>query len=423
MIKIIDRLPTEQEYRHVRHLVLQYPERASHPITDDNVASVFGACPHLESVVLSGVPDTTDRTIVILAQTAHNLQGINLNNCTQVTDAGALQLTAKPLPLQWIRLNGVSAITDATISAIARTCTRLVDLEACDLPQITPLAIRDVWKYTRKLRSLRLARCPLLTDKAFPSTPLSSDGEPVSETDPQDLFPPLILRHYAEILRILDLAYCNITDESVEGIIAHAPKIQTLILTGCEQLTDRAVDSVCKLGDNLDVLSISAVSKITDAAIVRLSRSCSKLRAIDVGSCDNLTDMSVFELASLSCLKRLSLTKLHKITDIAIYTIAEQATELERLSLSHCDSISLDAIRTLLERLGRLQQVVLTGVPSFQIEGVEQFSEQPPALLDAEQRAAFRAYHGRRIGQLVDFLNEHERRRQDAEEAATNILS
>jgi hypothetical protein len=90
--------------------------------------------------------------------------------------------------------------------------------------------------------------------------------------------------------------------------------------------------------------------------------------------------MSVFELTSLTGLKRLSLTGLQKITDIAIYTIAEHAAELERLHLSYCGSISLDAIRTLLNCLQKLQQVVLTGVPSFQIEGVVQFSEPPPAV-------------------------------------------
>ena len=96
--------------------------------------------------------------------------------------------------------------------------------------------------------------------------------------------------------------------------------------------------------------------------------------------CENLTDMSVFELTSLTSLKRLSLTGLQKITDIAIYTIAEHAVELERLHLSYCGSISLDGIRTLLNRSQKLQQVVLTGVPSFQIEGVEQFSEPPSAV-------------------------------------------
>jgi F-box and leucine-rich repeat protein GRR1 len=43
--------------------------------------------------------------------------------------------------------------------------------------------------------------------------------------------PPLILTHTAEHLQVLDLAYCpQLTDESIGGIVAHAPMIETLVL-------------------------------------------------------------------------------------------------------------------------------------------------------------------------------------------------
>jgi F-box and leucine-rich repeat protein GRR1 len=133
----------------------------------------------------------------------------------------------------------------------------------------------------RKLRSLRLARCPLLADIAFP--PGQEQEMELGDNTSVDRLPPLALGHNAGNLRILDLAYCKITDNSIEGIIAHAPKIQTLYLTGCDQLTERALDHVCRLGDNLDVLGVGNISSITDAAIVRLARACPKLRGIDVG--------------------------------------------------------------------------------------------------------------------------------------------
>lgn len=130
----------------------------------------------------------------------------------------------------------------------------------------------------RKLRTLRLAHCPLLSDEAFPS---ASRWRPEEKTGLRALTPPL--RYNAENLRILDLAHCNITDKSLEGIIAHAPKIQNLNITECGQLTDAALDCICRLGENLDVLSMSRVTNVTDAAVVRLARSCSKLRGVDFG--------------------------------------------------------------------------------------------------------------------------------------------
>lgn len=170
MIRIVDRLPTEEEYKRVRHLILQTPSRpqpsapaesqegsvllqdvSSPPtaITDDQVAAIIPSCPHLETVCLSGVPDTSDRTLVLLAANAINLQGLNIAGCTQVTDIGVLELTTKSLPLNWLVLSGVKCLTDTSISAIAKTCSRLMELEICDLPLLTPVAVSNIWSFSR----------------------------------------------------------------------------------------------------------------------------------------------------------------------------------------------------------------------------------------------------------------------------------
>jgi len=96
--------------------------------------------------------------------------------------------------------------------------------------------------------------------------------------------------------------------------------------------------------------------------------------------CRNLTDMSVFELAGLSSLRRLSLVRVHKLTDIAIFALAEHATLLERLHLSYCDRLSLDSVHLLLKKLAQLQHLTATGVPSFKRKGVHRFSDPPPTV-------------------------------------------
>ena len=305
MMRIVNRLPMPEEFRRVQHLILQRPGEPA--ISDNQLADVLDACPHLESIVLSAVPDTSDRTIVLLAEKAINLHGINLTGCTQVTDVGILELATKSPPLQCIQLNGVTGITDPSVSAIAKTCSRLIELELCDLPLLTPLSVRDIWSFSRldlseydvsssvlivyrKLRTLRLARCPMLTEKAFPSSLGPELPDFVGNEKPLpprpitwlDTLPPLILRHSAENLRVLDLTFCKLTDDTIEGIVTHAPKIQSLILSGCSLLTDRAVRSICKLGEHLDVLMLAHVANITDRAIVALTRSCVNLRCVDV---------------------------------------------------------------------------------------------------------------------------------------------
>jgi F-box and leucine-rich repeat protein GRR1 len=227
--------------------------------------------------------------------------------------------------------------------------------------------------------------------------------------------PPLILRHSADNLRVLDLTNCKITDEAVEGIVSHAPKIQTFILSGCSLLTDRTLESISKLGDNLDVLMLAHVSNITDRAVVKLARACTNLRCVDVAFCRNLTDMSVFEFASLPSLRRLSLVRVHKLTDIGIFALAEHAAGLEILHVSYCDHLSLDAVHLLLRKLDRLQHLNATGIPSLRRKGVHRFSDPTPTNYDPDQQAAYRVFNGPNVTRLRRFLDKEDKRRREAE--------
>lgn len=234
-----------------------------------------------------------------------------------------------------------------------------------------------------------------------------------------EVLPPLFLRHRAENLRVLDLTACNVTDDAIDGIVFHALRIQTFILTACTQLTDAALESISRLGAHLDVLVLAHVSQITDRGLVKLARECFNLRCIDVAFCRNLTDMSVFELASLQSLRRLSLVRVHKLTDMAIYALAEHATSLERLHLSYCDRLSLESIHILIKSLGHLHHLTATGVPSLKRKGIQRFSELPPSGLDPNQQAAYRVFTGHNISLLKRFLDKEAKRRRDAE--AQNI--
>lgn len=96
--------------------------------------------------------------------------------------------------------------------------------------------------------------------------------------------------------------------------------------------------------------------------------------------CRHLTDMSVHELAGLPGLRRLHLVRVPKLTDIAVYSLADYGIKLEQLSLSYCDQISLDAVRLMLNKLRELQYFAAIGIPSLKREGIQQFSEIPPPV-------------------------------------------
>ncbi|KZT29294.1 RNI-like protein [Neolentinus lepideus HHB14362 ss-1] len=424
-MRTFDRLPTREERPYVRHLLLT--QGAGIQVSDDDLADILATCNHLETAFLSGVPDLSDRTLVVLASAAVHLEGIDLTSCKEVTDVGVCEIAAQCAGLQWIRLNGVVGVRDPSVSLIAKTIPHLSELELCDLPLLTASSVRDIWMFSRKLRRFRLSRCPQLTDQAFPApgngvssvslTTMSGAGkgdrsEPASWLT---LLPPLILQHTAENLRVLDVSYCNkLTDRAIEGIVQHAPRIQTLVLSGCTSLTDAAIERVCNLGDFLDVLMLAHVSNITDKALVQLSRSCTKLRCVDLAFCRRVTDLGVSELASLPNIRRLNLIGLRKITDNALFFIAELNSTLERLYLSHCDRITLDAVRVLLTKLESLRHLTATGIPAFKRKGVHRFSEKPP--LGFSEQDTFFVFSGQNVRNLRKFLDKEHRRRREAED-------
>ena len=142
------------------------------------------------------------------------------------------------------------------------------------------------------MRELRVAYCPELTSAAFPA-PIPENASaalnPFPSQQPNggrnDDLPPLVINRTCEQLRMLDMTGCSdITDDAIEGIIAHAPKIRNLVLSKCSKLTDRAVENICKLGKHLHYLHLGHASKITDSSVRTLARSCTRLRYVDFAS-------------------------------------------------------------------------------------------------------------------------------------------
>ena len=271
------------------------------------------ALPHFPNIValdLSGVVNTTDDAVIGLAKAARRLQGINLSGCGEVTDKGVLALASHCPLLRRVKLSGLEKLTDTPVSALARACPLLleIDLNQCHL--VTDVSVRDIWLYSGNMREMRLSHCSQLTDAAFPS-PLRSqqaaqEGHhrhpfPSSAFRTDDL-PPLIISRSFDHLRMLDLTACSlVTDDAIEGIISHAPKIRNLVLSKCSLLNDKSVEMICRLGRHLHYLHLGHAVNITDRSVRTLARSCTRLRYIDFASTFHFLRSLVCYLMLLPC--------------------------------------------------------------------------------------------------------------------------
>jgi F-box and leucine-rich repeat protein GRR1 len=262
-------------------------------ISDDALQRVLVCCPNLVAIDLTGVSETSDKALIGLANAAKRLQGINLGACKKVTDSGVLSLAANCPLLRRVKLSGVELVTDDSVSALAKSCPLLLEIDLNNCKRITDTSIRDIWTYSTHMREMRLSHCIELTDAAFPA-PQKSDNTPAStrlNSFPQsmaqfsDQLPPLVLGRPFEHLRMLDLTACAlITDDAIDGIISHAPKIRNLVLSKCVQLTDRSVENICRLGKHIHYLHLGHAALVTDRSVRTLARCCTRLRYIDFAS-------------------------------------------------------------------------------------------------------------------------------------------
>ncbi|CCM02331.1 uncharacterized protein FIBRA_04423 [Fibroporia radiculosa] len=436
-MSLTNRLPLTEDscYDVVR---LELTRDDDHGIIDDDLAHILPWCPNLESVRLTGVPDLTDRTIILLGRVAPDLLELDISGCTQVTDEAILSLATSATELQVVKLNGLTTLTDPSVSTLARSLMELKELELCDVPLLTAACIRDIWTFSTKLKYLKLNHCARLTDKAFPhilppsspasgatasalSPPLSPAQYAVFTSRPAswlDTLTPLVFssHHNLANLRQLELEHCvRLSDAAISGIVNHAPRIRHLSLSGCMTLTDVAARAIASLGAHLNVLTLAHVEEITDYGIVSIVGACPRLRTVDLSFNARLTDLTLLELATLPQLERLTLVGLTRLTDNAVFFLAEHTTTLERLQLSLCKRLSLEAFHVLVRKLPKLEQLSASGVPALKRIGVDRFSERVPRGYNVHKHGIYRVYRGGNLRALARFLDKEQARRREAE--------
>ncbi|KAK9470100.1 RNI-like protein [Dipodascopsis tothii] len=358
-------------------------------ISDDGVIPLVTANPKLLAVDVSHLTKITDRTVLAIAKACPNLQGFNLTGCASVTDDVVVTLAQSCRHLRRIKLFDCALVTDRALDAIADNCPNVMEVDLHGCKQITNAAVTKACLQLHSLREFRLALNPAISDDAF-----------------------LYFRDDAlfESFRILDLTGCNqLTDASVQRIVAFAPRLRNLVLAKCTRITDRGVLHITKLGKTLHYLHLGHCSLITDSGIAALVRGCTRIRYIDLACCTQLTNAAVEDLATLPKLRRIGLVKCVNITDEAIHALAQRRAgalfALERVHLSYCTNLSLMAILSLINAYPRLTHLSLTGVPAFLRPDLTQFCRPAPPEFNQHQQAVFCVFSGQGVVRLRQQLN------------------
>ncbi|KZV81880.1 RNI-like protein [Exidia glandulosa HHB12029] len=359
-------------------------------LSSDALIRLFTRLPKLASISAQEVLEINDAVLLAIARSCRGLQGLDITGCHSVTDEGVTALAKACPSFLRIKLAAVRSLTDSSLSALALHCRKLCEVDVMVCHNVTDDGVRSLWNCLPRLRDLRLSGCVLVGPAAFPSSP----------TTPL----PLAERKLTALRELQLVACAHITDDTIAGIVAHAPLLRQLELSRCTLLTDSALISISKLGPRLHDLHLTSVTSITDDAVGELVKCCPNIKYIELGNCTNLTNESVLYIAArLPRLRRLGLARVSNITDEAIMRlVSARANTLERLHLSYCDKITLQPILAIIRHVKNLTHLSVSGLPEvLRWHDLRTYSLPPPEDLGNEQhRAAFCVFGGKGLRDL-----------------------
>ncbi|CAO3687611.1 unnamed protein product [Rhizopus stolonifer] len=328
-----------------------------------------GIGPELISLDLSDVLNTTDETILKIADSCPRLQVLDLSMSRPHFD--------------------ISDIERSSI-ALALNCSYLteIDLTNCG---VTDRTLYAIFRHCRELRDLRLNQCDaaesMLTSRAFINSPLSPNC-------------------YEQLRSVDFTGIFSVTDQSLSILIEAAPRIRNLTLNKCNNITDEGVITISKLNKSLYHLHLGHCFQITDRSLMIIAVECDRIRYLDFACCINITDASIVHLAeNLPKLRRIGLVKCPNISDVSINALANNSTYIERVHLSYCVNLTVPAIARLLCSCKLVNHLSLTQVPAFLREDYQAFCRTAPLDFNDLQQQTFCVYSGRGVQDIRRHLH------------------
>lgn len=166
----------------------------------------------------------------------------------------------------------------------------------------------------------------------------------------------------------------EVSDATLQEVVATVPLVRGLNLTGCTQVTDAGLWALARAGQGrLDTLLMAGCTRVTALGLRLVAHNC-PLVALDLSDCPQVTD-SVLQTIAAGCwmLESFELRRCPNVSDAGIVKLAQCCKELRRLDLAHCARLGEYGDKALLE-LGRccpaLEVLDLFGCQHVQDAGV-----------------------------------------------------
>ena len=207
----------------------KFAQDSEGPVSDVGLRGIVNAVSHLTSLKIVGTNYITDHSLMLVAKESHHLQCLGLCKCERITHKGILAILKRCLFL--------SEVTIVSCESVGRGMERLIiDAVDDDMPVKPGEGVVD----------LAIGQCYNLGDDCM-----------------------RVISCLCPSLQQLQLLDTIMTDTAIADITEHCLRLQTVLLSKCDDLTDITLDHFSKFSRRLVSLKIDRFMNMTIAAVER----------------------------------------------------------------------------------------------------------------------------------------------------------
>ena len=181
----------------------------------------------------------------------------------------------------------------------------------------------------------------------------------------------------------------GLTDAKLKTLLQACPNLENLNLSGCTQITWKGFKQVAQYAPQLKGLSLAYCTQMTDSMVFEL-RALKNLENLNVRGCVKLTNHAIYAIAQMGELNTLTLAEL-RITGGILHTL-NALGKLRHLSVAQCTLLTEESLL----KLPPLEMLKLDLVPNVSDQTLHHLKTMPNlkelSLIGSLQARAFTVY-------------------------------
>jgi len=338
----------------------------------------------LKSLCLRRTP-VTDNSIKIITEIFDDIRILDLSWCTKLTGEFAVYIANKKFEKIFaLNLWGVK-VDDRVVNILCRACTGLTSLTLCDNMEITEQSVISMIAMLSSLHTLNLWGCTNLSNPSI----------------------QLLLRHGTK-LQSLGLSFCTQINDLALVTFSNLTRVKSLQFESCPLISDKTLNTLgnttissinfrkcTSLGSsalencilrcpNITSLNVSFV-QISKDGLFNCLAICKQIKVLDISGNKTMDDSLIENLIKNDLHESLLTLKLDEcpnITDRAIQDVLKVFTKLQTLSLCFCSKLSDPSFETMSKNNFSLTSISLGGCGLFTDNAIKKISLYCPKMKD-----------------------------------------